>query len=185
MPNALSLYIPAPPTEDRDIALGQFMHTWSKLEFKLLLLFHTLTDITLEIANIIFATGFQCSSLIDMFLALGKLRLLDSECAQLKSLCRRYSRANAKRNKIVHGSWEREYDSLNPNKNQWIRIYFTSDPDFDEQIKHNQQIRSTHRYTIQQLISTTEQLKSLVDDFGQFDGLIMRRLDPLLHTEEP
>jgi hypothetical protein len=177
------LGMPSPPTEERDITLGQYMYIWSKLEFQLLLLFHLLSDTTMEIAGIIFSTGFQCPILVSMFKALGKIRLLDSEYQKLTGLCRRYSRANEKRNRIVHGSWIREANSSSPMHYQWTRIYLPINSIIANEIfnKINQEVRRKYRFTIPQLKEATEQLNSLINDVQDLNHLLMARLEPDFH----
>lgn len=180
-------FVPPPPTDDRDIALGQFMHLWSKLEMQLLLTFHTLTGTTVEIAHTIFLTGFQSQTLIEVFKALGQMILLKSEQENLNSLCKRYSKAVAKRNKIVHGTWFLEAISDGSNIGQWVRVFAPINPILQKQIfdKFNQKARRNYRFTIPQLIQTCKDMKTLIKDMGQFNGIIINRIDPLPPDKVP
>ncbi len=173
-------FVPPPPSDDRDIALGQFMYEWGKLEMQLLLLFHILTGTTLQIASTIFSTGFQSVNLADLFIALGQIRLVEQEQQKLKNLCKRYRNAAGKRNKIVHGTWYIEPDPDSPKLSQWTRIYSPTNPTIQEKIfnKHNQKVRSTYRYTLPQLQTASNQIKTLSSDMHEFSGLIWHQLYP-------
>ncbi|MFZ0052383.1 MAG: hypothetical protein WAK96_11470, partial [Desulfobaccales bacterium] len=157
-----------------------FMHEWSILEMQLLFLFDTLIGTPMDIARIIFASGFQTPNLIDLFIALGQIRLLKEEQHKLNSLCKRYSKFAGKRNKIVHGSWYTESHSNSPSALQWTRIYSPVSLITQAEIfnKRNQKMRSRYRFTIKQLQIARNQISILTSDIRQFTGLIMNRLYP-------
>lgn len=165
-------------SDDRDIALGQFMYEWGNLESKLFFLFYILIGASPEIAQIIFSTGFRSATLSNLFIALGKIRLTETEQGTLKGLCKKYREAADKRNRIVHGAWEMDQTD-NPKVLQWTRIYTPTNPGRENEISnHNQEIRAKHRFTIKKLIASTDQIKSLKDDVWQFTLIIMNRLYP-------
>lgn len=174
-------FIPPPPTTDRDIALGRYMSEWGNLEFKISILFYILIGTDVEIASILFSVGFQAKTLIDLLKAFGQSILLESEQKELKGLCKRYNELVLKRNKIVHSRWLLDSVKNDPTAAQWVRICFPIDPEVSKQIfnKSNQKIRSKYRFTIKQLITATEDVKSLTIDISQFGGIVSRRLEPL------
>lgn len=167
------------PTDERDIALGQFMQEWAELETQLLLLFYTLIGTPIQIAEAIFLTGFQSMNLVELFIALGQIRLPQPEQQKLKRLCKRYREAAAKRNKIVHGSWYPTDESC-----EWARIYIPINQNTRKQIydKSNQKIRSKYRFTIKELQTATEHISKLSFDFLVFTDVCMNLL---YHDELP
>lgn len=171
-----SLLVPQPSSDDRDIALGQFMYEWGNLEMQLFFLFYMLIGTTFEIANTIFLTGFQSSVLSELLKSLGEIRLLKPEKEQLKSLCKRYIKAAQKRNKIVHGIWRIETNPDDSSLTEWVRIYDPINPTLQEQVadKFNQKACSNYRFTIKQLLIATENVKTLAHDIQSFYFAIIR-----------
>ena len=169
-----------PASNDRDIALGQFMSAWGYLEMQLMVIFYLLIGTPYEIAYKIFNTGFQSSTLVDLLKALGQTRLIESEQQQLNSLCRRYSNAALKRNKIVHGNWVLETNPKDSFPTQWVRVCIPINPTLQKQIddKFNQKTRRKYRFTIEQLLECCENINSLSNDMKIIGGMIMGRLYP-------
>ena len=166
-----------PPTDDRDIALGQFISAWGYLERELLTIFHLLIGTTFEIAFNIFLTGFRSSTLSDLLKALGQIKLQESEQKQLKNLCKEYTKAAEKRNKIVHGNWILEHNPSGSFPTKWVRLYFPIDlSSMRNQINHT--IKGKYRFTIDQLLKCCEEIEALTNDMRNFGGMIMNRLYP-------
>ncbi len=169
-----------PPTGDRDIALGQFMSEWGNLEMQLLTILYLLIGTKFKIAYTIFLTGFQSSTLSELLKALGEIRLLQPEQQELNSLCRRYSKAARRRNKIVHRDWRIETDSGDSAPTKWIRVCTPINPTLQTQIldKFNQKAHSNYRFTIKQLLTACEDVKTLSYHIQRFCFAIMPRLYP-------
>lgn len=176
----MAKFPPTPPTDDRDIALGQFMSAWGYLERQLLFIFHILIGKTFEIAFTIFLTGFRSSTLSDLLKALGQIQLRESEQKQLKNLCKRYTDAAERRNRIVHGDWILERNPSGSFPTQWVRLYFPINPSLQKQIhnKFNQKTQRKYRFTIDQLLKCREDIEALTNDMRNFGGMIMNRLYP-------
>jgi hypothetical protein len=96
--------IPSLPTEPRDLALGQYMDAWSRLETFILLVLRELLG-TDERAVRAVAAALSAKQLKDLLTTLGTMRLTDVGAKRLTTLCERFSKHNTKRNNIVHGGW--------------------------------------------------------------------------------
>jgi hypothetical protein len=175
-----SWFVAPPPTDERDIVLGQFMAEWADLETQLILILNILIGTKLEIAYTIFKTGFQSNTLSELFKALGEIRLTKSEQQELKSLCKRYTKAATKRNRIVHGIWITDANPTDSTISDWVRICAPVSPGLQKQIhnKFNQKAYTNYRFTLKQILTSCEDIKSLSRDMGHFSGAIMNRLYP-------
>lgn len=169
-----------PPTDDRDITMGQYIDAWSSLEDKLFVLFFKLTKTNYDIARAIYATGIQAKNLAALLITIAPYRLTKSEQKNLKPLCKNFSTLALKRNKIIHSVWQIETKG---NNYQWVRMYSPiSNEDWAETLKHtprnphNQSVRKTNRFTIYQLAEAVKEIETLHKDFHNFIRSLIDRL---------
>jgi hypothetical protein len=98
--------ITALPTEERDLALGNFMDACSELEANIRQLLSVLSgahpQTSFSIATAIPDIGRMC----ELLLALGELQLDDPVMQkELKDICDYLLKSSKFRNSIVHGQW--------------------------------------------------------------------------------
>src|SRR5208337_1623792 len=151
------------PTNDRDIAMGQYMDAWSSLEDKLFVLFLKLIKTNYDIARAIYATGIQPHKFAALLITIAPYRLTRLEQKTLKPLCKSFNTLALKRNKIIHSVWQIETKGNIP---QWVRIYSPiSNDDWVEMQRphnprnpHNQSVHKNNRFTINQLKEAVQEI---------------------------
>ena len=94
-----------PPENDKHIALGRFLDTWSKLELQLRQYVQKFLFTAHEPTARTVAYTLSQRTLSDMLLNLASMHLSGKDRAAFNKLCERYGKLNTKRNYLVHGSW--------------------------------------------------------------------------------
>jgi len=166
--------------------MGQYMDAWSSLEEKIFILFWKLTTPNHDIARAIYATGIQAKNLTELLITIAPFRLTKLEQKKLKPLCKDFSTAARRRNKIIHSVWLIETKGDN---SQWVRMYSPiSNEDWAETLNphnprnpRNQSVRKINRFTIHQLAEAVKETEKLHEEF---DKLIIPLIDRLPAYEE-
>lgn len=128
MPEVLE--IPMPPTDERDMALGRFMSSWSEMESMLRELLSVLSGANQAAAYAIAAAVPDLGRAKDLLLALGEATKLNAEeMKELEGICDHLMKSGQFRNTIVHGRWiYSSTDMIVDGKHlvhgpEWLRVY--------------------------------------------------------------
>ena len=175
-PDDQTLVIPNIPTQKRDIALGQYMDRFSRLENCLSILFWKLLQTDLQTANTIFyELGMR--QIVSLLIATGRAELTDDDQKRLESIAQRIHKCTAKRNHLVHGSWSPEI-AVGGDENgrpivahvEWVRSYRPTDPKEAKEAldKRNQKLNSKYHFTIKKIVEASRHLIELANDITEF-----------------
>lgn len=165
------------PTEPRDLALGRYMDTWSRMEgmlyFILRYLLRTDDGATQAITAALTARQWK-----DLLTAMGVQRLTDEGSKRLTNLCERFSKHNTKRNNIVHGSWALTVhvkdagDGRSEFTTTWVRSYRPVQQDIAKDVGRYDlpAIGGKTAFTIPQMATATTHVEALMGDLSTFLG---------------
>ena len=164
--------IEEPPTEERDVALGQYMDAWSRLETILLELLRELLH-TDDAATVAVGATLGARQLKDLLNALAALRMRPEGTQKMARLCNRFSGLNTKRNHIIHGRWAVVVHlRTDGNTVAWVRSYTPVDPalamaggDYTKP-----KIGDHFAFTIKQLRGAQAHVSALMGDASAFIG---------------
>lgn len=140
-----------PPVEARDMALGRYMDTFSRLEGRMKLVVKEVLKLDPITANSIAAT-LMTKQIIDLLEACVKLNFPDHS-GRITKICKRLSKRNMRRNHIIHGRWEFVWtvDSDGNNDAYWIRNYNHINPDIENLTHDDPKRLGIYTFTIQEL----------------------------------
>ncbi|WP_164155433.1 hypothetical protein [Sandarakinorhabdus rubra] len=120
--------LPPEASEAKDIAMGQYMDSFGKLEFAIKIAIQEILQVDYKVMGSIFATLMTKQS-IDLLEAVASERLNDEGQRKFKDICAKLSRRNRKRNHIVHGAWVQSVIIRDDSVTQeWVRTYQHIDP---------------------------------------------------------
>jgi hypothetical protein len=158
---ATAVHTGAPPTMDRDLALGSFMDAWSQLEAMFRTLLSILSGAPPETSFSIAAAIPDVGRMNDLLLALGDIQLSDAEDRkELKAICKYLLTCSKYRNSIVHGQWVLTNNRVEPTPisasgpaYMWVRVYSIVDKTkaFNAVLGRDEDLAEKHVFTIQRL----------------------------------
>jgi len=176
-----------PPENDKHIALGKFMDTWSKFEAHLRLKLEdfllTADDATAR------AVSYSLSgkALMDMLLNLAS-RHLKRDRVPYTKLSERFGKLNTKRNYLVHGFWAielivfRSKDTPHVNAVE-VREYAPIDTETRDSLNdlRNQKARTKYQFTLPQINQAERDVAALNKDFATFHATRLVRQHQIPH----
>ena len=150
------------PTEARDIALGQYMDAFGRLEMLIKFATQELLQIDWAAANAISATVMTKQS-IDLLEAAAKLRLTEGGAARVHRICEKLSRRNMRRNHIVHGTWMHTVVITDDGATQeWVRTYSHTDPTMAQLPPSDPKKAGIYTFTVPELARATDHVQEMV-----------------------
>lgn len=177
-----------PPTDERDRIFGAMMDAWSSLEGLLRMLFWILLGSPMNVAFVLFASGFEIGRLREVLIGMGRFRLTEDEQKALENLCERLGRQAKWRNRIVHGSWTHLVTIKDgPSQGtslvieEWMRVYKPTDPHIEQKLLKepaNQKVQADYHFKLPRIVQITADIHKLREDFSQFYESVMKRLYP-------
>lgn len=176
VPDDQTLVVPNLSTKDRDIALGQYMDCFSRLEGCLSILFWKLLQTDLQTANTVFYE-LGMKQIVAILVATGRVELSLDDQRRLEALARRIGKCTAKRNHLVHGRWTRniavggdENDRPIVKSVVWVRSYMPTDPKQAKEAldRRNQKLNTKYHFTVPRIIEASRQLVQLTKDISGF-----------------
>lgn len=184
-PSDETLVIPNIPTQERDIALGQYMDCFSRLEGALSMLFWKLLQTDLQTSNTIFYE-LGMKQIVSLLVATGRAELKEADQKRLESLSERISKCTMKRNHIIHGSWNPHISVGSKDGKpvvthvEWVRSYTPTDPKKAKEAldKRNQKLNSKYHFTIPKMIEVCHHLVKLSNDISEFSKTLNYFPDP-------
>jgi hypothetical protein len=164
-----------PPENDKHVALGRFMDTWSKFETQLrnqvdrLLL---TADKSASIAVSYSASGMQ---LMNLLASLASIHISGHAKREYANLGERFSKLNTKRNYLVHGSWTLELVVHLSNAEPAVTAQEVREfPPVDAENRaalddfRNQSARGRYLFTLPRIATTERDVAALYRDFAAF-----------------
>lgn len=169
-----------PPPEisqaDCDHVLGAYMRAWNQVELVLSGLFDKLLGAGVVAASIIFQSGINAQTMREIIGLLSKERMDLQHHNKLEAMLRRTKDATTKRNRIIHGMWQLEFEvrkdaeGINrPVKSTWVRMYMPADGEvFQKMYKEkNAKVIAAHRFTPEQIAQAAKDLHTLARDLSE------------------
>ena len=164
-----------PPENDKHIALGRFMDTWSKLELSLR---QKLQGLLLSGEPVVAdAVSYSVSgtALMNMVVSLASIFLKPSDRAEYVNLSERFGKLNTKRNYLVHGFWTLELivflsDSEPVVQASEVREYPPTDMATREALSDlkNQSARGRYLFPLKKIEQIEKDAATLYRDFDRF-----------------
>lgn len=187
-PGLIYIDPPLPDPNEKHIALGKFMDTWSKLELMLRQkLEHLLLTPDQSTASAI-SNSMSGKALADMIQTLASLHLKSKDLREYVALLERFLKINTKRNFLVHGAWVVElivgFKDGEPNVDVFeAREYAPVDRDEREALGdlRNQAKRSRYIFRVTDIERIERDIGILYGDLTKFhNAKLTRRRDPPL-----
>jgi hypothetical protein len=164
-----------PPENDKHIALGRFMDTWSKFELHLRNQVEMLLLTASPSSAIAVSYSVSGKALMNLLVSLAATRLSGHAKKEYADLSERFSKLNTKRNYLVHGSWTLELivhlQNAEPAvKAQEVREFPPVDSESREDLDdfRNQSSRGRYLFTLDRIASTERDIANLYGDFRTF-----------------
>jgi hypothetical protein len=156
--------IALPEREERDLALGDYMDTFSRLEVLMQAATLELLQID-EVRARPFFAALGTKQMIDVLKAAAKTELAEEGANRVRKLCLKLADRNMRRNHIVHGKWTMHLTPTGEGDNatcEWIRRYDHIDPSFGGD-PHDPKVLGMYTFTIPVLGKTTDHAQEMVE----------------------
>jgi hypothetical protein len=166
---------PEPSEEECDRVLGAYLRAWNQIEHALEALISKLIESNPTTGHIISASISDWRTRRELIEALAAGRLRKSDKLTVSGILDKVSRANTKRNRLVHGKWtllinvHRDKDGAKRAVvGKWVRADWSGDFDKMREIRSNPKVRKQHEYGVQQIANLTNSTRTLARLIASF-----------------
>lgn len=154
-----------PHREPRDLAMGQYMDAWSRVENLVRVCIREMMGVDQMYLRPVFA-ALMTKQTIDLFMATAKSTLNEAGVAKVSKLNERLIDRNRRRNHIVHGAWNCHVFNPATGEAIWLRKYEPVEHDLASLPYDDPKIAGMFCFTVAELARTRDLLEPVIEALG-------------------